>query len=122
MHVRQETWFGDASDDRDDPTLIWTSSRARVAPRQTARPRSRSIAQPVMWTAVGVVALVDAVILMRLLVATAPVPQSSARAEARAAHAPTELASEHTPAPVPVHLPAQSEVLAVTTSSAPAPA
>jgi serine/threonine-protein kinase len=114
MHVQQETWFGDASDDREDPTLIWTGSRARVELYETAPPPPSSNAPLVLWSVIpAFAALFGAAVIMRVLVVAAPVPQSNA--------APA-LATEHAPAPPPLELATESAASAITTSATPAPA
>jgi hypothetical protein len=104
MHVQQEAWFGDAGDDRDDPTLIWTGSRARVELHETAPPPPPSSAPLVLWSVIpALAALFGAAIIMRVLVMADPVPQSSP--------APA-LATEHAPAPAPpLRLPAPAPAI-----------
>lgn len=115
MHVQQETWFGDADDDREDPTLVWTGSQARVEPCDTAPPTSSSSAPLVLSSVIAALGVFGAAVVMRvLIVVPEPVPESLEL---------TALAKEPAPAlaPAPIPLPTESEAIAVTTSTTPAP-
>jgi hypothetical protein len=124
MHARQETWFGDVGDDREDPTLVWTGPRTRVEPCETAPPTSSSITLIALWSLIAALALFGAALVMRVLVVAAPVPQAAARAEARAPDTRPAVAMAPAPAPAPALLQppveVESEAVAGTPSSPPA--
>jgi hypothetical protein len=105
MHAQQETWFADdaevrardAGSDRDDPTLVWTGTRALDEPFETA-PSTSPTAALVVWNLIAALGLCGAVLIMRVLVVAAPAPQSNARAKLRDARAHAALAVESSPA------------------------
>jgi hypothetical protein len=110
MHAQQETWFADVGDDREDPTLVWTGPRARVELHETAPPARSSVAPIALWGLIAGLALFGAAVVMRVLMVAAPLPESSARAEAPVL------------AVAPIRLPSESDAIAIAPSPTPAPA